>query len=235
MKKLLWLLIILPFFSCHHRYIRGNGDVTTQSRDVSNFHGIKLEGSMDVSLIKSDKEEVEVEAEQNLQSYIETYVRDGILIVKMKDDISFHDHSGIHVKVSCPKINSLTVAASGSIEGEGKFASDDEMDLEILASGNLKLDLDAPSVKVSVVASGNAELSGETKNIEISSTASGNIDASKLKAENAKVNITASGEVHVYASVKLDATIMGSGNIGYKGGAAVTKNIMGSGEVSKED
>ena len=178
MKNLLWLLIFLPLFSCHHRYIKGNGDVTTQSRDIGNFHGIRLEGSVDLSLIKGDKIDVEVEAEGNLQQYVETYVRDGILVVKIKDDISFHDHNGIHVKVQCPRINSLVVAASGSIEGQGKFSTDDEMDLEILASGNLKLDVDAPSVTVSVVASGNADLSGETKNIKISSTASGNVNAS---------------------------------------------------------
>lgn len=235
MKKLLWLLLLVPFLACHHRVVRGNGDMITQSRNVDHFSGIKLLGSMDVTLIKSDKTSVEVEADENIMPYIETYVEDGNLVIKMKDNISINSHHDINVRVSCSQIKSLRIAGSGNINGEGKFTSDDAMDIEVVASGNLKLDLNAPSVKVGVVASGNADLSGETKSIDISNTASGNVNASELKAEDAKVSITGSGEVHVYASVKLDASIMGSGNISYKGGAAVTQKILGSGEISKEE
>jgi hypothetical protein len=64
---------------------------------------------------------------------------------------------------------------------------------------------------------------------------SGNIDASGLKAENAKATTMGSGDIKVFASIKTDCTINGSGNIRYSGGGSVSAVTHGSGSISAAD
>mgnify|MGYP001405761225 CR=1 FL=1 len=57
----------------------------------------------------------------------------------------------------------------------------------------------------------------------------------RLKAENAKATTLGSGDIKVFASIKIDATINGSGNIRYSGGGSVSSVTHGSGSISAAD
>ena len=41
------------------------------------------------------------------------------------------------------------------------------------------------------------------------------------------------GDAEVYASVKLDVSVSGAGNVRYKGNAVVNKSVSGAGSVKK--
>jgi hypothetical protein len=48
------------------------------------------------------------------------------------------------------------------------------------------------------------------------------------------VAISGAGSAEVYASVKLDATVSGAGNVNYKGNASeVNQHVSGAGSVKK--
>ncbi|HRQ51602.1 MAG TPA: head GIN domain-containing protein, partial [Agriterribacter sp.] len=233
MKKTCLFPVILAFFiSCNYREtIRGNGNITTESRAVSNFKGIQLRGSMNVHLVKDAGYAVEIEAEENIIPYIETYVNDGKLIVRYKDDVNINNRRDVTVTVALPELEEAGITGSGDITGETKFTGNDEIELEITGSGSMRLNVDAPAIEAKITGSGDMYLSGNTRDIKCSSTGSGKIDAGELKSENAVVKTMGSGNIHVFASVTVNATINGSGDITYKGGGAVSSKIHGSGSV----
>lgn len=233
MKKLLLLLAVIPFFiSCGYRErVQGNGNITTESRTTGNFKGVELRGPMNVQLIKGTDHAVKIEAEENIIPHIETYVNDEKLIIKYTDNININTRKKAIVTVTLPNLQEAEITGSGNITGETKFTGNDEIELKITGSGNMKLELDAPAVEAKITGSGDIYLSGNTRDIECSTTGSGKIDATGLKAENAVVKTLGSGNIHVFASVKLDATVNGSGNITYKGGGTVSSTVHGSGKV----
>jgi hypothetical protein len=237
MKSIFFPLIaIVLFISCDYREtVRGNGNTTTESRTVGSFKGVQLRGSMNVHLINGADRAVIIEGEENILPYVETYVNDGKLIVKYRDDININTREDVVVTVTTPELDEIAVTGSGDITGENKFSGNDEIKVEVTGSGNIKIELDAPAVEASITGSGDIDLSGNTKNIKCSTTGSGEIDATELKAENASVSTLGSGSIRVFASVKLDATINGSGDIGYKGGGSVSSKINGSGSVKAID
>lgn len=47
------------------------------------------------------------------------------------------------------------------------------------------------------------------------------------------MSVTGSGDAKVWATETLDAKIVGSGNIAYKGAAKVTESKLGSGSIEK--
>ena len=237
MKNIFFPFIaIVLFISCNYREsVRGNGNTITESRTVGSFKGVQLRGSMNVHLIKGTDHAVTVEGEENILPYLETYVNDGKLIVKYRDDININNREDVVVNVNVPELDQVEVTGSGDITGENKFSGDEKIKVEVTGSGDIKLELDAPAVEASITGSGDIDLSGNTKNIKCSTTGSGEIDASELKSENATVRTLGSGSIRVFASVKLDATINGSGDIAYKGGASVSSKIHGSGSVKAID
>ncbi|HRP55220.1 head GIN domain-containing protein [Agriterribacter sp.] len=237
MKNTFLLLTAFAFFiSCNYREtVRGNGNAITESRTVSSFRGVQLRGSMNVRLIKGADHAVTVEGEENILPYLETYVNDGKLIVKYRDGININTREDLVVNVTVPELDEIEVTGSGDITGENKFLGDEKIKVEVTGSGDVNLELDAPAVEASITGSGDIDLRGSTKHIKCSTTGSGEIDASGLKSENATVRTLGSGSIRVFASVKLDATINGSGDIAYKGGASVSSKIHGSGTVKAID
>ncbi len=230
------IVAIIAFGSCGYREkVQGNGNTITESRTVNSFKGIQLSGSMNVHLIKGADRAVTIEGEENILPYVETFVNDGKLIVKYRDNVNINTREDVVVNVTVSELEEIEVTGSGDITGENKFSNNDEIKVEVTGSGNIKLELDAPAVEASITGSGDIDLSGNTKNIKCSTTGSGEIDASELKAENATVRTLGSGSIRVFASVKLDATINGSGDIAYKGGGSVSSKINGSGTVKAID
>jgi hypothetical protein len=67
--------------------IDGNGNLTTENRVVSPFTEIKSEGSFEVYISYDTVALVKVEAESNLQPYIETEVSGLALIVKNREHL----------------------------------------------------------------------------------------------------------------------------------------------------
>lgn len=209
--------------------------MSTESRQVSKFHSVRLTGPMNVQLIQGADNALEIEAEENIIPYIETNVDEGKLTIKYKDGVHINNREDITVRVTLPQLQGADITGSGDITSETKLTGSDEIELAITGSGNMNLELDAPSVEAKITGSGDIFLSGQTRDIECTSTGSGKIDATALKAENAVVKTLGSGEVHVFASIKLDATVNGSGDITYKGGASVNSKIHGSGTVKAID
>src|SRR6266850_6997556 len=69
----------------HHRdAIRGSGVPQTESRVVSDFHRIEVNGGCDVTLTVGSAASLTATADDNLLASLVTEVRDGALVVEMK-------------------------------------------------------------------------------------------------------------------------------------------------------
>ena len=64
---------------------------------------------------------------------------------------------------------------------------------------------------------------------------SGDYLGRELLSEEAKVRIGGSGSARLHASVKLDASIAGSGSVIYSGNPEVKQHTLGSGTVRREE
>ncbi len=235
MKKLITLaaLAIILLASCKH-YKEGNGILKRETRDIKNFTGVNARGSFNVVVRNGPTYSVEIEGDENLLQYVEAYESKGELVVKFKSNISINTHNDFVVYVTAPKINSAQVAGSGDITSEGKLVSDTKINFDITGSGSVDALVDAPQINVDIAGSGDAKLRGNTKDFNGSIRGAGNLHCFSLLAENSKVEISGSGDAEVFASVGLSAEIRGSGDVAYKGNAAISKqSIHGSGEITK--
>jgi hypothetical protein len=237
MKNLFVLLlpVALIFSSCNFisgKKVRGKGELRTESRTVGSFSGVSSSGAFDI-YVASGAQEVKIEAEDNLLEYIETYVSDGLLRVRTKEGFRLSPTKTLKIYVTNPTFNKIHSSGSGNIIGQNKVSSPDKLEVSVSGSADVNLEVDAPEVESEISGSGNTDLKGTTKKFETSISGSGNVRAMDLMSEETDVRITGSGDVSVFASVKLTVRVTGSGNVRYKGNATVDSKITGGGGVTK--
>lgn len=241
MKKILLTLFILSgSFAFAQGWwgsekVRGNGNITTETRSVGNFDSVNVGGFFEVILVDGKEGKLTIEGEENILPYIITEVKRGKLKIKVKDNVNIKTRRKLTVTVPFQSIEAISLGGSGNVISE-KTIESDKVSFSIGGSGNIKAKVAANLVTTSIGGSGNIRLKGEADRVKCSIAGSGNIKAYDLKANSLKVNVAGSGDIYVSVKEKIKANVVGSGNIYYKGNPKyVDTNALGSGDVIKKD
>ena len=240
MKKLviLSLIIAITASGCREVFgkrIRGNGQVTTESRSLSSFHSVDVSGAMNVYVKYDSVYSVHVEADENLQEYVDVHNERGTLHIHEADNVNLKPSRSIKVHVAGPDFKRFEASGACDIFSDNKILGSEGIVIDLSGASNVKMELNSPKIDVEVSGAGSVELSGETKDLKIHGTGASEIKAFGLLAENVEVRITGAGDADVNASVKLDVSVSGAGNIRYKGNANVSQKVSGAGSVKKVD
>ncbi len=214
--------------------IKGNGEMTTQNRSISNYEKVTLVGSMDVELISGKEGALKVEAESNLQEYITTEVNNGVLKISVKKGVSISPSGNRGIKVIVPfeDIEGVSITGSGDIRNSDQIKAN-SFETRLTGSGNLKLNLNVKDLNSAITGSGNTELKGSAENFSCTITGSGDFEAFNLRTAKAEVTISGSGDVEITATEELKARVSGSGDIKYNGNPKKQDfKTTGSGSIS---
>jgi Putative auto-transporter adhesin, head GIN domain len=229
-------ILLSSCFGIGGKRVKGNGNTTTQERTPGSFTEIEQRGSYDIYLTQGSASTVKIEAEDNLIGYIETEVNGSKLKIRTQDGFNLKPTHGIKIYITSPAFNSISSAGSGNIYSQGVIKNSSKIECETTGSADMELSVDAPEIKTQVTGSGDIKINGSTGKFTVGITGSGDVKAAELKAEDAKVNITGSGNAEVFASVKLDVSVAGSGDVKYKGNAPqINTSMHGSGSLKKLD
>jgi hypothetical protein len=230
-KNLLLLLLPVLLFSCF-RSKRGSGNIIKETRNVAAFNAIDVGGSIDVELTQGTKNEVIVEADDNLIKYVEVVNKAGVLSINIKYNGSLNNFTA-RVKITSPVYTKISASASSEVTSTNVITSADKITVDANSSADVELNIDAPMVVAEASSSANVKLQGKTKQLDATASSSGDLNAEKLLAETVKAEASSSGSLNVFASVKLIADANSSGDVHYIGGVKdIQKSESSSGSVS---
>lgn len=204
--------------ACSHGQIRktvfGNKKVVTEERKVDYFDGIKTSSGMDVFLKQGNKESISVEADENLQEYIITEVKDGVLHIYTEANI--RDAETKKVFVTMKDVNSVKTTSAGDIVGETPIKSD-RLELSASSAGSIKLEVHANIVETNISSSGDITLTGDAGMLEADLSSAGDLNAYNLEVKEADVSVSSAGDADINVSEKLTARASSAGDIHYMG------------------
>jgi hypothetical protein len=223
-------LSITLLSSCKKDFIRGSGHVVSETRSVGNFTDVEIFGPFEVQLISANTPGIEIRAEDNVISAIETGVRDNSLFIRIRSSVHLRSHLPIRVYVSNSTFQRAKFNGSGTLTCKDTIKTS-LFKYEVNGSAVADLAVKTDNLYVTVNGSGYTTLGGACKNLNGTINGSGNVDAWDLPTPVADVTINGSGEFRVLASEHLTARIRGSGTIRFKGTADLESDIQGSGRV----
>ncbi|HVX49006.1 MAG TPA: DUF2807 domain-containing protein, partial [Chitinophagaceae bacterium] len=89
--------------------IHGNGNLTTETRNISSASFIESHGSFDVAIIHGASPSLKIEADENLIPYIITENEDGKLVIRTKDHVGLSSNNPVKVYVTTAEINGASL------------------------------------------------------------------------------------------------------------------------------
>ncbi len=212
-----------------------SGNLITETRSVSNFSKIELEGYGNLIIDQTGKESLEIEADEKMINNIKTRVVGDSLRIEIDKPWTFWGFfvtgRKINYHLTVDELESIKVSGSASIQTKGLKAN--RLDIRVKGSGRGNMAIDVKDLDVDVSGSGRFNFSGKAQRQDIRISGSGEHNAKRLESKTVDVTISGSGRGVVRASDELDVTISGSGDLQYLGSPTVSENISGSGNVSK--
>lgn len=234
MTRLIITLVILLVAgtACDLVGVRGSGNVITESRDVSGFSEIVLEGSGRVEVAVTGEESLTIEAEDNLMPLLTSEVNEGVLELGAAEALAPTEE--IVYTITVANLEAVSVGGSGEVTAPGIEA--EVFDLTVSGSGYVSFaDFAADELVVRISGSGDAEVSGTSDHLELDVSGSGSFLGEDLSTATTDAEVSSSGDVLVNVSQYLMASVSGSGNIIYSGNpASVDTSVSGSGEIEED-
>jgi hypothetical protein len=208
--------------------IRGNGDIHSEEFFLPEITGVKLSGVGDVIIRHGDAQEIIVETDQNLMTYVDRDVHNGLWTIDF--DRCVKRLTRLTVYITVPNIKKVVISGSGSIRGLDVF-NGPELDATLSGSGSIEFRYNADKIDAHISGSGNIDLYGTADFFNVNVSGSGDVRAFDMISQECDVFIAGSGDVRVTVEDFLKVRINGSGDVLYKGNPTIDVDISGSGSV----
>lgn len=210
--------------------VKGNGNITTEKRDVSNFNGIDISNAFEVILKQGNNESLTIEADENLMGIIVTEVRGGVL--KVYTDKHIRNPKSLKLFLTFKEIDFIDISGAVELTSDGKLTFDK---LEIDGSGASEIDLEIEAKDLEMEFSGASEikLKGKILDVEIDISGASEISAYNLETDFMDIDISGAAEAQVFVNKELNIEASGASSVRYKGNPNINQNTSGASSIKR--
>ena len=202
--------------------IEGSGNVITKDVNVQSFDELSTTGVFSVLLKQGNKEEVKIEADDNLQDLFEVKNDGSKLVISMKKDVNFNSKKGMKVYVTFKKLKNMELNMVGSLSSDDNL-SFDNLTITNKSVGSLDLKMTAQSLNVENTSVGHVKLDGKADNAVIKNNGVGSIKAGSFVVQKMDIENTGVGNAEVNAEKELKVKDSFLGKVTNKGNAPVKR------------
>lgn len=229
-KDALILVILMLWLSACRGQLKGEGPAVQERRSISKCSKLILSLDAEVEYHVSDSTGLLLIAPANFMTEIKTESSSDKLHIRNSRMLDSDDK--IRIVLYSPSFEKIEINGSGKILTAGSIHSE-KLSLRINGSGDFNGSLYGKNMSTTINGSGKIALSGKTQFHEVEINGSGNLLADSLIVDQYQLSLRGSGDASVQAISKLNAEVIGSGNITYTGQPEVKTQITGSGDVRK--
>lgn len=202
--------------------IEGSGNVITKQVAVTSFDELSLSGIYSVSLIQGNKEEVKIEADDNLQDLFEVKNEGSKLTIGMKKNVNFNSKQKMKVYITFKKLKSMDLKTVGNVTSDDNLKFDD-LKISNKSVGSVDLKMAAQNLDIDNKSVGNVKLNGKADNAIIKNKGVGSVQASDFVVQKMDIDNSGVGNAEVNAEKELKVKDSFLGKVTNKGKAPVRK------------
>jgi hypothetical protein len=202
--------------------IEGSGNVITKTVNVQSFDQIDVSGVFSLKLSQGSKEEVKIEADDNLQDLFEVKNDGSKLTITMKKETNFNSKKGLKVYITFKKLKSMDLKTVGNVSSEESLSFDD-VKIGNKSVGSVDLKLTAQSVNIDNKSVGDVKLNGKADNAVIRNKSVGSIRAGDFVVQKMDINNDGIGSAEVNAEKECKVKDSFLGKVSNKGAATIKR------------
>ena len=214
MKKIIFSLFIVLFQIAYSQ----------KARNVGDFTSVKAYDRINVELVKSDQNKVEINGNN---SDVELVNKNGELKIRMIPT-KLMQGQNISVTVFYENLNEIQ-ASQGAIISSKEPIESENLNITSNEGSNIKLEINTETLNVKANSGGILTISGTAENQDIVVNSGANFDGKEITSKSATVTTNAGGIAEVFASESINATTRAGGIIDVYGSPEErnTQNVIG--------
>lgn len=204
-------LLLLLLSGCHWVGVKGDGNITTQTRQVPGFNRLEADGAFEITWAPGAPT-FSITTDQNLLEYIRTDVSGDRLKIEWIKPLKGTRGIKVHIasaRLTHAELNGAVRLVASNLSGPEFY---------LLGNGATRVALNGNVNAVS------GELNGASR-----------LDAESLVTRAMELEINGAGRADVNVSDALKVEVSGAGKVTYSGNPTVSKAISGAGSVRKRD
>lgn len=214
--------------------ITGSGHVTTEKRTVTDdFKNIEISNALDLVIEQSDKTEIIVEADDNLQKEITTKVENGVLVISCKFG-NYINITSKKITVKMPVIEGIEASSASTVSANTTLKGNN-LTLDSSSAANVNLSTEYESIQIITSSASNQTITGKSLHVDASASSGSVINTTDLLANEVVASASSGASVIVHPIVNLKAEASSGGSITYKGTPkSIQKEENSGGSVHQE-
>lgn len=198
-----------------HSYVNGRntpGDSVSETRTVTSFDVVKIEGNFDVVFVPNSKCSLKVAGSKDVLSNIINKNIGTTLNITMKPGTT----GNASLVIGTKDIVQISMNTNGSVSCTAALKGD-ALALNIDGNTGGTLLLDVKMLTFNSTSEKDMVLTGKANKCNAKLTGDGNTDMSALKVEDLTIEKSDDGDLKIYAHPDLSARMEGTGKITYYG------------------
>lgn len=210
--------------------VRGNGNVVKEERNIKAFDEIQISGAYTIYLTQGNKEELIIEADENLMDLIITKVVDGKLKIYNRE--SFRNPEKLDIYLTFVDIDEISLSGAVEIESMNTFTLN-ELSLDVSGAAEIFLNIELKELDAELSGASEFEIVGFAKEVVIEISGASELDASDFKVEEMQIEISGAADAKVFATESLEINASGASNIKYRGNPSINQRVSGASSIRK--
>lgn len=227
------LSIILCFSACHINTVSPEpGNLTTTTRPVSGFTGLRIEDGIQATLMQGTTESVQIETREGYQPYFLTEVTNGILRIYIDRRLNDNKVKERRAVVTLKSFNSLTTSGGARVTSTDTF-SPGTLSISVSGGGFVGLPLTTDALALSSSGGSEISLTGTARTVSVSQLSGGStLRLANLTSTACTLDASGGSTAEVNVSQELAVTASGGSTIRYQGTPRITQKLSGGSSVS---
>ena len=238
MNRCVYIVFLLVIVACQRENklcLKGAGNLTTQTIELSAFNNLRIYDDFNVELVSSNENKMEVRCGENLlKTVISSYSGDTLIIESGANCDWFRraDRRDVSITLYTDGFRHLSFYGSGNVQSidtlTGSFIGVDCWD----AGGNIDLLVKTDSISL-LSHTGPCDITsrGLSDYAYLYSAGNGAIDIQSIEVDEVYVNHAGTNDFYVNAINILEVEIQSIGNVRYTGNPSIVLQKHGTGNL----
>jgi hypothetical protein len=222
------LLIAVSTTRCKKPGCTGSAGVsTTQARQLSSFNKVRLQDNINLVLIQSDNDKIEITGPEGITANVQTIIENDELIISNETTCRWlrDTDEKVTARLYAKNISQLLYEGSGNVSNTDTLKFNDLRINSEIGAGIVELTVDMQRLAV-IILKENASMimHGKAGHVETYTNARGILNLSDLQTSTMYMIYSGLADTHIQVTDELDATIRYRGNVYCKGNPVVKRS-----------
>ncbi len=207
MKRLITVILILAVFTANAQ--------KSEKRIIESFDKLDVFGNIEVEMILSDTESIDIFTTNVDPSEVDTEIKDKLLKIKMKSNL-FDDDVKVKVILRYKEIREISSNAAAEVNVKN-IIKGDKLFVTATSGGRIKLHVELNAIDMKSYQGAHIDISGKTILQESFVNTGGVLSGSDFSSDEVFIKMNTGGKAEIIVNKSLDANVNTGASLNYFG------------------